>query len=84
MDIFERFENQLKAAPRTIVFTEGTDARILSAASRLLANGVLNVVLLGEPEAVKKAAAEDGFDVSKATIVDPENYEGFDEMVARW
>ena len=26
MDIFERFENQLKAAPRTIVFTEGTDA----------------------------------------------------------
>ena len=83
MDIFERFENQLKAAPRTIVFTEGTDARILSAASRLLANGVLNVVLLGEPEAVKKAAAEDGFDVSKATIVDPENYEGFDEMVAQ-
>ena len=83
MDIFERFENQLKENSRTIVFTEGTDARILSAASRLLAGNVLGVVLLGNPEAVKKAAAEGGFDVSKACIIDPENYDGFDEMVAQ-
>ena len=83
MDIFERFENQLKASPRTIVFTEGTDARILSAASRLLANGVLNVVLLSSPDDVKKAAEAGGFDVSKATVVDPNNYEGFEDMVAK-
>ena len=35
MDVFENFKNQLKANPKTIVFTEGTDARILSAASKL-------------------------------------------------
>ena len=57
MDVFENFENQLKANPKTIVFTEGTDARILSAASKLLAGKILNVLLLGNPEAVKKAAA---------------------------
>ena len=34
MDVFENFENQLKANPKTIVFTEGTDARILPASSR--------------------------------------------------
>ena len=62
MDVFENFENQLKANPKTIVFTEGTDARILSAASKLLAGKILNVLLLGNPEAVKKAAAEGGFD----------------------
>ena len=44
MDIFETFETRLKQNPRTIVFTEGTDPRILSAASRLLANGTLNVI----------------------------------------
>ena len=37
MSIFEDFEKKLQAEPKSIVFTEGTDARILSAASRLLA-----------------------------------------------
>ena len=35
MSIFENFEKKLQAEPKSIVFTEGTDARILSAASRL-------------------------------------------------
>ena len=55
MSIFENFEKKLQAEPKSIVFTEGTDARILSAASRLLAGKTLKVILLGEPEAVKKA-----------------------------
>ena len=80
---FENFENQLKANPKTIVFTEGTDARILSAASKLLAGKILNVLLLGNPEAVKKAAAEGGFDITGAEICDPTSYPEFDAMVAK-
>ena len=38
---------QLKANPKTIVFTEGNDPRILEAASKLLAEGVLKVVMVG-------------------------------------
>ena len=83
MDVFENFENQLKANPKTIVFTEGTDARILSAASKLLADKILNVLLLGNPEAVKKAAAEGGFDITGAEICDPTSYPEFDAMVAK-
>ena len=83
MDIFETFEARLKQNPRTIVFTEGTDPRILSAASRLLANGTLNVILLSAPADVAKASAETGFDVSKATVIDPLNYPEMDEMVAQ-
>ena len=83
MDIFETFETRLKQNPRTIVFTEGTDPRILSAASRLLANGTLNVILLSAPADVEKAAAETGFDVSKATVIDPLSYSEMDEMVAQ-
>ncbi len=81
MELFERFETQLKADPKTIVFTEGPDARILSAASRLLAGGVLKVILLGNADAVNKAAAEGGFDITGAEIIDPARYEGLDEMV---
>ena len=35
--MFKKLSEQLKANSRTIVFTEGTDERILEAASRLLA-----------------------------------------------
>lgn len=83
MELFERFENQLKANPKTIVFTEGPDARILSAASRLLAGGVLKVILLGNVEEVKAAATAGGFDITGAEIIDPVTYEGLDEMVAK-
>ena len=41
MSIFEKFEEKLRAESKSIVFTEGTDARILSAASRLLAGKTL-------------------------------------------
>ena len=83
MSVFENFEKKLQAEPKSIVFTEGTDARILSAASRLLAGKTLKVILLGEVEAVKKAAADGSFDITGAEIIDPTNYAGFDEMVAK-
>ena len=36
-DMFAPLVEQLKANPKTIVFTEGNDPRILKAASKLLA-----------------------------------------------
>ncbi len=81
MSIFEKFETQLKADPKTIVFTEGTDARILNAAARLLAADILKVILLGEPGAVKAAADKAGVDVSKATVIDPATDPALPEMI---
>ena len=83
MSIFENFEKKLQAEPKSIVFTEGTDARILSAASRLLAGKTLKVILLGESEAGKKAAADGNFDITGAEIIDPTAYPEFDAMVAK-
>jgi phosphate acetyltransferase len=81
MSMFDKLIANLKATRRTIVFTEGTDARILSATDRLIKDDLMDVILCGEPEAVKAAAAEGGFDVAKATIIDPNNYEGIQEMI---
>ena len=55
--MFEKLIAKVKAEPRTIVFTEGTDARILSAASRLLAEELMGVILVGNVDAVNAAAA---------------------------
>ncbi len=79
-DMFAPLVAQLKANPKTIVFTEGNDPRILEAASKLLAEGVLKVVMVGNEAECKAAAAAGGFDISAAEIIDPENYAGFDEM----
>ena len=71
-DMFTPLIEKLKKEPRTIVFTEGNDPRILEAASRLLKDGILNVIMVGNTEEVKKAAAAGGFDISKAEIADPD------------
>ncbi len=80
--MFDKLIAKVKAEPKTIVFTEGTDARILSAAARLLEEELMGVVLVGNVDDVKKAAAEGGFNVEKAQILDPATYPGMDEMVS--
>ncbi len=80
--MFENLIEILKANPRKIVYTEGPDARILSAASRLKKDGFLTPVLVGNVEEVKKAAAAGGFDIEGLEILDPETYADMDKMVA--
>ena len=72
---------KLKAERKTIVFPEGTDYRILEAAARLIADDLLDVILIGEESEVKAAAEKDGRDISKATIINPATYEGMDALV---
>ena len=73
----------LKKSPKTIVFTEGPDARILEAADRLIKDDLMDVILIGNVDEVKAAAAKGGFDIAKAEIIDPATYAGMDEMVAK-
>ena len=81
MGMFDKLIDNLKSSRKTIVFTEGNDPRILSAASRLLKGDLLNVILCGNKEEVEKCAKEGNFDISKAEIIDPLTYEKMDEMV---
>ena len=83
MAMFDKLLENLKASRKTIVFTEGTDDRILTATDRLLKEDIMDVILCGNPEEVKNAANAGGFDIEKATIIDPLNYAEMDEMVAK-
>ena len=72
---------KLKKDPKTIVFTEGNDPRILEASSRLLASSFLHPILLGNPEEIEAVAEKEGFNIRGAEIIDPANYDRMDEMV---
>ncbi len=81
--MFTKLIDALKATRRTIVFTEGPDARILEATARLKADDLMDVILVGNVDEVKAAAAKGGFDIEGVEILDPATYEGMDEMVAK-
>ncbi len=79
--MFDRLIDILKANPRKIVFTEGHDARILEAASRLKQEGFLTPILIGKVQTVKDNAKAGGFDIEGLEIIDPATYPEMDKMV---
>ena len=81
--MFGKLIDILKAHPRKIVFTEGTDPRILEASARLLSGTFLTPILVGNEAEIRSAAEEAGFNIRGAEIYDPENYEKMDAMVEK-
>ncbi len=58
-----------------IVLPEGSDDRILRAASTLLQREVAQLTILGSETAIRARATELGLDISEATVVDPKDGE---------
>lgn len=79
--MFGQLISILKKNPKKIVFTEGSDPRVLEASSRLLASTFLSPILVGNPDEIAEAAEECGFNIRGAEIIDPATYEEKDEMV---
>ena len=83
MGMFDKLIANLKASKKTIVFTEGSDPRILSAADRLIKEDLMGVILCGNVDEVKAAAAAGGFNIDSAEILDPATYPEMDALVAQ-
>lgn len=79
--MFGQLISILKKNPKKIVFTEGSDPRILEAASRLLASSFLSPILVGDTDEIFNSAEECGFNIRGANIVDPKKYDRIDEMI---
>jgi phosphate acetyltransferase len=82
--LFEQVKANVIGKNKTIVFPEGLDERILQATSRLHQENVVNPVLIGNKEAVEAKAKEHQVDISGISILDPNSYEKFDEMVQQF
>ena len=81
--MFGKLIDILKKSPKKIVFTEGTDPRILEASARLLSGTFLTPILVGSEAEIRAAAEDAGFNIRGAEIYDPENYEKMDAMVEK-
>ena len=66
--MFDALIAKLKAEPKTIVFTEGPDARILEATSKLLSEGIMKVVLVGNVAEVEAAGLADNLAIRQAAF----------------
>jgi len=59
-----------------IVFPESMDSRVLEAAEKISKEGLLEPILIGNPENISNE-----YDLSRCTIIDPDNYFAHEEMV---
>ena len=75
MDLISQIVERAKANKQRIVLPEGTEERTLKAANQVLTDGVADLILLGNPSEIMDLAREWGLgNISRATIIDPENH----------
>lgn len=80
MDLFEGLKAKIKGQDRTVVFPEGEDVRIYSAASRLAQQGLVKPILLGKVTAIQEKAAKEDIDLAGIKIIDPDTYPETDKQ----
>ncbi len=74
MNFVEKIKGKAKSSPRRIVLPEGTEERTLKAADRAIAEGLAEIVLIGNPNEIKELSQKFGLkNIAVATIVDPTN-----------
>lgn len=80
MDLFEELKVEVKEKHPSIVFPEGEDERVLSAAFRLKEENILEPIVLGKRSEVEKTAKSIGKDLANINFIDPAEAKDIDEM----
>lgn len=80
-DLFATLKDNLKGKNVKIVFPEGLDERIISAASRLAEEQILIPILIGNEEEIQGKASELALSLENVEIFNPERFEAMDELV---
>lgn len=76
MNLIDQIIARAKADKQRIVLPEGLEPRTLTAADKLIADDVAHVILLGNPDEIKKMASDMNLaNIGKATIINPETHE---------
>ena len=75
MSVMNQIVERAKANKQRIVLPEGTEERTLKAADQLLADGVADLILIGNPEEIMGLANQWGLEnIGKATIINPADH----------
>ena len=77
----DNLTERAKAAHKRIAFPEADCADILRCAEQLLAGGIADVTLVGDPESIKAVAEAEGIDVTGADVFDVTSEEARQSLV---
>ncbi|MBO7455435.1 MAG: phosphate acetyltransferase [Paludibacteraceae bacterium] len=73
MNILDAMYARAKSNPQRIVLPEGDEPRTLEAANIILEQGLAKLTLIGNPDTIRKMAAEKGYQfIDRATLFDPQ------------
>lgn len=81
MELFDSLKFKIVRRNIKIAFPEATDARILGAAARMKSEELVEPVLIGNPAEIKQAADARGVQLENFEVIDPDNFDRWDEMV---
>ena len=58
MTLFDKLTQRARENRRRIVLPEGTEARTLTAADKILADGLADIILIGDPGEIMRMASD--------------------------
>lgn len=73
MSVFERCLEKCRANKGVVVYSDGEDKRVVSAAAKLIREGLVEPVLIGDPEKVRAALQESGETGVSLQVINPFN-----------
>lgn len=82
MHLVDQIKTKARANKQTVVLPEGYDERMLEAASRVAADGLADIVLLGKPDELQAKAQELGVSLTGIVLLDPIQAPNLDAYVA--
>lgn len=81
MNLFEKLTAKALANPQRIVLPEGLEPRTLTAADRIIADGLAKIILIGNPDEILAMAKDLNLpNIHRATIMNP----GDDKVIDRY
>ena len=73
MSVFERCLEKCRVQKGTVVYSDGEDRRVVSAAAKLIREGIVDPILIGDPEKVRTALQDSGETGVSLQVVNPLN-----------
>ena len=78
--LFEKLKSNAIANRQRIVLPESTEPRTLTAAERIIGDGIADIVLIGDKAEILAKAAELGLkNIDKANVINPNDAEAVEK-----
>ncbi len=84
MDLVKHFISSSKGRGQRVVLPEGSDARVITAARRLVDEQIARPIVIGMPDEISSAATQAGVSANGFEVVNPTESNCFDAYVAAY